>query len=153
MTAPPADNAAVEATRTLLEQSRAALLAALEGVTERDFTAELEPGTTMIAALAALAPAEREAVRDARVAIGAPERPLPAGGASVTGRATPPQVVHDLAGARYETLLFLDYLEGAQRPPDGAIAAALEAIAAREAAVSGQIAARGAAAAETAHPA
>lgn len=106
----------IPAIRERLEASRATLLGALEGVTERDFAAELEPGTTVVGALAKLAPAEREAVREARLAIGAPERPLPAGGASATSRATPPQVVHDLAGARYETILFLELLQAAEVP-------------------------------------
>ena len=45
--------------RQRLEQSRAALLSALEGLTDRDFAAEIEPDVTVVGALAVLAPAER----------------------------------------------------------------------------------------------
>jgi hypothetical protein len=123
--------------RERLEGSRAALLAALEGVTERNFAAELEPGTTIVATLAALAPAEREAIRQARLAVGAPERALPATGANVSSRATPPQVVHDLAGARYETSLFLELLGSLEvdSTPDD-LATLLEGIYEREIAVA-----------------
>lgn len=127
----------VSAIRERLESSRAALLAALEGVTERDFAAELAPGMTVVAKLATLAPAEREAIREARLAVGAPERPLPGAGANVSRRATPPQVVHDLAGARYETSLFLELLDA--MPADSGqdeLATLLQGIHEREIAVA-----------------
>lgn len=91
---------------------------AVRGLSEQAFASELLPSaaeratdsgpTTVVAYLAALAPAEREAVRQARNAVGAEQRPLP----PVTAReqVLPPQLIHDLAGARYETLLFLDTL-------------------------------------------
>jgi hypothetical protein len=124
----------VESLRERLEASRAALLAALEGVTERDFASELESGVTVVATLGALAQAERTAIRDARDTVGAAQRPLPAGGAAATARATPPQVVHDLAGARYETLLFLDLLAAARPATSGGatLATLLGGIADRE---------------------
>ncbi len=94
-----------------LDASRQRLLAALEGVTERDFTAAVPAAATaeeatsessdetVVQLLASLAQAEREAV------------------AQVGGRATsprnaskpmPPQVMHDLAGARYQTRRYVE---------------------------------------------
>lgn len=138
----------VNAIRERLERSRAALLSALEGVTERDFAAEVGPGLTVVAALATLAPDERESIREARRVVAAPDRPRPSGGASATARATPPQVVHDLAGARYETLLFLDMLS--QRQPiseaeEETVQALLIAVCDRETAAAEQVRARPAA--------
>ena len=131
--------------RERLQSSRRALLDAMQGLTEQDFATELagEQGATVAVYLAALAPAEREAVRRAREAVGAAPRPLPATGRRE--RVLPPQVIHDLAGARHETLLFLD-APGLDTPgldvPDGAALAAdaggesvralLEAVADRE---------------------
>ena len=94
--------------RATLEASRQALLAALEGLGDRDFTTTLPDGTTIIGLLAALAAQEREAVRLAREAVGAEARPLPTTGGPRLSRAIPPQVVHDLAGARHETMLLID---------------------------------------------
>jgi hypothetical protein len=136
----------IAAVRERLEGSRATLLAAIEGLTERDFAAELEPGLTVVGALAALAPAEREAVREARLAVGAPERPLPTGGAAATARAIPPQVVHDLAGARYETILFLDLIARQEVQASAAaerIEALLSNIAIGETRIAEQVRARG----------
>jgi len=134
-----------EAIRERLTRSRASLLDALTGLTERDFVAELEPGLTVAAALAALASAERQSIREARRAAGAPERPLPAGGAPAAARATPPQVVHDLAGARYETALFLDLMSqgtpGAEVDAQ-TVQALLQAICDREAAAAEHVRAR-----------
>jgi len=136
----------IDALRQRLEQSRAELIAALQGVTERDFATEIGDGVTVVARLAMLAPAEREAVRDARRAVGAPDRPLPSAGASASTRVTPPQVVHDLAGARYETLLFLDELRSMETAPSPAVLtqveAALAAICDREGDVAAQVRAR-----------
>ncbi len=76
-----------------LEASRQVLLDALEGVTERDFGAQLG-GQSVVQLLAALAQSERSAVAESRGAPGATraaEKPMP------------PQVMHDLAGARYQT--------------------------------------------------
>ncbi len=75
-----------------LDTARAALLGALEGLTERDFATDLGGGETVVRMLAQLASAEHAAV-------------VQAGGVGAHGVATerplPPQVVHDLAGARY----------------------------------------------------
>ena len=101
--------------RERLQSSRRALLDAMKGLTEQDFAAEIAgaQGATVADYLAALAPAERDAVRRAREAVGAPPRPLPPRGRRE--RVLPPQVIHDLAGARHETMLFLDALDA----PDG----------------------------------
>lgn len=93
------DDAERAALRARLEASRAALLAALEGVTERDFTTNLGDGVTVVRLLAGLVAEEQADVarlRDEVVTVATPERPLP------------PQVVHGLAGARYQTLRALD---------------------------------------------
>ena len=81
-----------------LDASRTALLAALEGLTEHDFAADLGDGRTVTQALAALAEAERREnaeVRGETVADPTPGRPLP------------PQVVHALAGAAYRSRRYL----------------------------------------------
>lgn len=85
--------------RERLEASRGALLAALEGVTERDFTTNLGDGVTVVRLLAGLVTEEQADVarlRGETVVAATPQRPLP------------PQVVHGLAGARYQTLRALD---------------------------------------------
>jgi hypothetical protein len=127
--------------RARLETSRMALLEAVHGLTERDFSASLGEEDTVVDALAGLARSEREAVQTAREAAGAPPRPLPAGKA-VTGRPLPPQVVHDLAGARYETELLLDWLAEADEAAAEAVRSAFDGIAAREIAVARQISGR-----------
>ena len=99
----------LEELRQALAGARSALLEAMGGLTERDFAQEVD-GATLTQHLAALAPAERDAVRRARRALGLEERVLPVG--RVAGRVLPPQVVHDLAGARYETLLLLEAMAG-----------------------------------------
>jgi hypothetical protein len=92
------DEAERRALHARLEASRAVLLGALEGVTERDFASDLG-GETVVQLLARLATEERAAV----AAAGGPatserqvEKPLP------------PQVIHALAGARYRTSRYLD---------------------------------------------
>jgi hypothetical protein len=89
-----------------LQESRQHLLAALDGVTERDFSTRLagdapEPERdTVVRLLARLAFSERSEVAEAlgRPIDGrAPEKPLP------------PQVMHDLAGARYRTYRYLEH--------------------------------------------
>lgn len=109
--------------------AREALLAALHGVTEREFAAEVSPGVTVLAALLHLAHAEREAVQAGRALLGAPPRPAPT---SVVdpARVLPPQAVHDLAGAWYETDLLLAAAAATGAAP-GRIAALLEPIAAQ----------------------
>ncbi|MFA7297638.1 MAG: hypothetical protein WC211_10730 [Dehalococcoidia bacterium] len=132
---------ALDDLRARLDASRATLLEAVRGLTERDFSADLGAGETVVDALAALARAEREAVHTARAAAGAPPRPLPAGKA-VAGRPLPPQVVHDLAGARYETELLLDWLAEAAAAPSEAVRSALDGIEAGETAAAARIAGR-----------
>ena len=85
-----------------LDESRAALLAALEGLTEQDFAGGLDAGgdgETVVRALAALAHAERAANAEVRG-----EAPPPVS----TGRPLPPQVVHALAGASYRSRRYLE---------------------------------------------
>lgn len=82
-----------------LDAARRGLLAALEGLTERDFAADLGGGETVVRLLANLAGAEHRAVVEAggTGSHGAPpEKPLP------------PQVVHDLAGVRYRVQRTID---------------------------------------------
>lgn len=82
-----------------LDIARRALLAALEGLTERDFATDLGDGETVVRLLAGLAEAEHRAVIEAGgsgTPAAAAEKPLP------------PQVVHDLAGARYRIQRRLD---------------------------------------------
>ena len=97
---------AVVAVRTRLERSRAKLLEALARLTEQDFASEIEQGRSVMQLLAALAPAERAATAAAREAAGLPPRPGPSHGAARRSELAP-QVIHDLAGARHETLLTL----------------------------------------------
>jgi hypothetical protein len=125
--------------RAALDASRAALLEAIQGLTDRDFAVELADGETVIGALAALAAGERVTVRAAREAAGAAPRPLPTTGGPRLTRAIPPQVVHDLAGARHETLLFL---QEHAADADDSIAASLAAIAEREHSAAERIAQR-----------
>ena len=132
--------------RQSLAAARTTLLEAMGGLTERDFAQEVD-GATLTQWLAALAPAEREAVRLARRALGLTERPLPSG--RETGRVLPPQVVHDLAGARYETLLLLEAIgeldeSALERSVDGgrSVASVLETIAEQDLEAARRIAAR-----------
>ena len=82
-----------------LDESRAALLAALEGLTKRDFAADLGDGETVAQALAALAEAERAANAEVR---GEQSQP------PASGRPLPPQVVHALAGAGYRSRRYIE---------------------------------------------
>lgn len=132
MTSPdptPLDDAERARLRARLEASRAALLAALEGVTERDFTTNLGDGVTVVRLLAGLVAEEQADVarlRGETVTVATPERPLP------------PQVVHGLAGARYQTLRALD---GAGLAPEAA-RALVAGIEVRERAAAERIRAR-----------
>ena len=101
----------------------------LANLTERDFASEIEDGRSVLELLAALAPAERVSAASA----------LP-GGAEPEDEASPrrrrdamlpPQVVHDLSGARRRTLIALDAIEAAGGVGDDALAA-FRAIAERE---------------------
>ncbi len=84
--------------RERLDASRAGLLAALEGVTERDFASDLG-GETVVQLLARLAAEERRAAVQA-AGEAAEERSVE--------RPLPPQVIHALAGARYRTARYLE---------------------------------------------
>ena len=112
--------------RARLERSRAQLLEALAQLTEQDFASEIEEGRSVLDLLADLAPAERSAAAQARAAAGLPARATPP--AATRRSLLAPQVIHDLAGARHETLLALAELEQAAGP----VPAALPAVAARE---------------------
>lgn len=152
LTAAPSPSPRIAALRASLAASRVALLAAIGTLAERDFASALPSGSTVVATLAVLAPLERDAVHAARAAIGAPTRPRLGGGEAPAGRALPPQVVHDLAGARYETALFLDSLQAAELDSlagDGTIEALLAAVAAREQATAEQVSGRPRAASAT----
>ena len=111
------DAALRDALRARLDESRAALLAVLEGLTEHDFAADLGGGDTVVRALAALAEAERRANAEVR---GEPSSPPAA------GRPLPPQVVHALAGASYRSRRYLEApdadAEAAQALVDGVVA-------------------------------
>ncbi len=119
--------------RARLEASRAALVAALQGLSERDFTADAGGGMTLLQLLGALAPAEREAVRRARSAAGAAARPTP--GRVERERLLPPALIHDLAGARYETMLLLDEIDDGALDADAdgdTVGALIDRVAERE---------------------
>lgn len=124
----PADRTAL---RARLDASRAALLDAIARLTEQDFATDLGDGQSVVALLAALAAEEREAA----AAVGGEAVVLP-GRESTASLA--PQAVHDLAGARFETLRVLDAVEGSAEPDDAALAA-IAATAEREEAAAGRI--------------
>lgn len=121
----------IEDLRTALDRSRGELLDALKRLTERDFAAPMgTPGSgeTLVTFLATLAPAERADVSHAAAAVDMVDAGHAAGGPSTEGRrraptrdasgpVLPPQVIHDLAGARHETMRVLDRL----RPSDMAM--------------------------------
>ena len=123
----------IAALRARLEASRSALVATLQGLSERDFTTDVGDGITLLQLLAGLAPAEREAVRRAREAAGAATRPTP--DRVERERLLPPALIHDLAGARYETMLLLDEIDDAALNADAGgdtIDALIDRVAARE---------------------
>jgi hypothetical protein len=111
-----------------LDRSRSALLEALTERTEADFARALGGpfgDDTLGRALAALAQAERADLAQARAEVVSqrelPEKPLP------------PQVTHDLAGARHQTLAGLETLD------DSAGDALVAAIVERESALVAQV--------------
>ncbi|MEZ4554545.1 MAG: hypothetical protein R3B59_11710 [Dehalococcoidia bacterium] len=120
----------IERLRHQLVDGRTRLIGALEGASESDYNAELLPGVTVLTAMADLARHERATVEEARRLVGAPVRPAPAVHGEPARRLTPPPVVHDLAGARHETHLFIDTLLGSHLDMEGlgAAVAALRAI-------------------------
>ena len=114
-------NAAIDhiaATGERLQRSREALLAALDGVTEADFTAELD-GRPLVELLAGLARKEIAAVATARALLtpaeGEPEATPTSDGPTAVGHAAtlPPQAIHALAGARHRAARLLDELASA----------------------------------------
>lgn len=127
----------VEGWYARLAASRGALLRALEGVTERDFAAAFDDDRSLVVALAELAMDERAAVvrvRGGESAAKLPEKPLA------------PQVIHDLAGARYQTERLLAY-SAAGDEADATltaerVSALVDAVADRELAMAARIAAR-----------
>ena len=126
--------------RARLEASRAALLGAIARLTEQDFASDLGDGERVVSLLASLAAGERAAL----AAVGSGPS-APHGAASATSLA--PQAIHDLAGARFETLRVLEALEGSAEPDEAAMAAmaamaAIEPIAEREEAAAARIRAR-----------
>ena len=127
MTTPP-DPAAL---RARLEASRTSLLDAIARLTEQDFATDLGDGQSVVALLAALAAEEREAAAE----VGGEAVVLP-GRESTASLA--PQAVHDLAGARFETLRVLDAVEGSAEPDDAALAT-IAVTAAREEAAAERI--------------
>jgi hypothetical protein len=98
-----------------LDASRAGLLDALQGVTERDFGAQVD-GQSVVQLLAALAQAEREAVATARG--------MPVGHRAIE-KPMPPQVMHDLAGARYQSRRYVE--DAADTEAAEAVVAGIEA--------------------------
>lgn len=111
-----------------LDAARAGLLAALKGVTERDFATDLG-GETVVQLLARVAAEERTAAAHALGETYA---------ARTVDKPMPPQVVHALAGARHRTRRYLD-------APDATEATArtlVEAAEGREREAAARIAAR-----------
>jgi len=111
-----------------LDATRAALLAALGNVTERDFATDLG-GETVIALLERVANEERAAVAGATGEDYTPR---------VVQKPMPPQVVHALAGARHRTRRYLDSPEAAEATARALVDAAEH----RESEAAARIAAR-----------
>lgn len=124
-----------------LDVARRELLAALEGLTERDFATDLGEGVTVVALLAELARNEHAAIARARAEAGLPVRGTIEAGAPAA-RALPPQVTHALAGTRYEARLLIEALPPDEPPPRSVRDALLEGIAAAEHDAATRIAAR-----------
>lgn len=113
---PAKTTAATTVLEARLNAARAALLDALEGLTERDFATDLGGGETLVRMLARVASEEITATARATgvpVEARVPEKPLP------------PQVVHELAGARYRARLALAVLTPADAE---ALVATIEAL-------------------------
>ena len=122
------------ALRARLDASRASLLDAIARLTEQDFASDLGDGKSVVGTLAALAADEREAA----AGVGGEAVILP-GRESTASLA--PQAIHDLAGARFETLRVLDAVEGSAEPEEAALAA-ISATAEREEGAAARIRAR-----------
>jgi hypothetical protein len=119
--------------REALAASWAALLEAVTGLTEREFSrpAGIAEGSVS-ALLAALAREERASVARARALAGLESRPQPPvlEGAS---KVLPPQAIHDLAGARHEAQLLLEALATSTAAVGVEVRGEIEGIVAREA--------------------
>jgi len=127
----------IAATGERLRRSRKALLAALDGVTEADFAAELD-GRPLVELLAGLAREESAAVAEARGLLrptrGEGRAAPTSDGPPPTERAAtlPPQAIHALAGARHRAARLLEEL--ASEAWAGATEARREALALLDAA-------------------
>ena len=122
------------ALRARLEASRTALLEAIARLTEQDFAAELEPGLSVAGLLASLAAAERDAVEAVRDAAARTARSATR---ATRSSALAPQAIHDLAGARFETLRALAAIEGAAGSEEAAIGSLVPVAEREEAAAEG----------------
>lgn len=141
MTGTPATSGTPRELAHALDVARRELLAALEGLTERDFATDLGEGVTVVALLAELARNEHAAIARARAEAGLPVRRIIAAGAPAA-RPLPPQVTHALAGTRHEARLLIDALPPDEPPPRTVRDALLEGIAAAEHDAATRIAAR-----------
>ncbi|MBX7110287.1 MAG: hypothetical protein K1X87_00380 [Dehalococcoidia bacterium] len=131
--------------RQQVSAARARLIASLEGASESDFNADLEPGVTVVGALADLARRQRAALEDARRLAELAPRPSPVAHGDATRRLTPPPVVHDLAGAHHEAILLIDALAALDPAQTGVARAAgdtLLAVIGEERALADRIALR-----------
>ncbi len=130
-----------EALAHALEAARGELLAAIAGLTERDFATELADGVTVVSMLADLARSEHAAIATARAAADMPARVIAVGGAA-SSRPLPPQVTHALAGTRYEVRLLLGALPARTAVDESIVRPLLEGVAAAEHDAATRIAAR-----------
>ena len=122
------------ALRARLDASRAALLEAIARLTEQEFAAELEPGLSVAGLLASLAAAERDAVEALRDAAARTARSATR---ATRASALAPQAIHDLAGARFETLRTLAALAGTAGSEEAAIGSLVPVAEREEAAAEG----------------
>lgn len=134
-----------------LDVARRELLAAMAGLTERDFATDLGEGVTVVALLADLARAEHVAIALARESAGLDPRPTTEVGASAA-RPLPPQVTHALAGTRYEARLLLEALPAGELVSPTVATPLLEGCAAAEHDAATRIAARPASGPDQAPP-
>ena len=125
------------ALRARLDASRAALLEAIARLTEQEFAAELEPGLSVAGLLASLAAAERDAVEALRDAAARTARSATRATRATRASALAPQAIHDLAGARFETLRTLAALAGTAGSEEAAIGSLVPVAEREEAAAEG----------------
>lgn len=104
--------------RHRLEQARAKLLEAIGGLTEEQMRRQPGPGRWSVAEVMAHLPVwERQVLRqaeplrqDASRTVGSPSQAECERAAARGRRLPPPAIVHDLVGARWDTLRFLERL-------------------------------------------